>query len=99
MISKCKVKLQEEEKEANLYGIYQHSHVKQAILIGEMGGVVAYPVAVVDWGEGLREIPLNTVIEVRENKMVIQGVTPDSLVTQLKLDNVNLTKSILRSAR
>lgn len=66
MIGKCKVKFKKEEKEAKLYGIYQHSHVKQAMLRGEVGGVIAYPIAVVDWGEGLKEIPLNVIKDIKD---------------------------------
>lgn len=66
MIGKCRVRFKEEEKEAKLYGIYQHSHVKQAIFRGEVGGVIAYPVAVVDWGEGVKEMPLSMINEIKE---------------------------------
>ncbi|WP_413509659.1 hypothetical protein [Carnobacterium maltaromaticum] len=43
----CEVKVLKEWKSAKLVGFYQCSYVKQSILIGEIGGVIAYPVALV----------------------------------------------------
>lgn len=43
----CEVKIQKQWKNAKLVGFYQFSTVKQEILIGEIGGVIAYPIALV----------------------------------------------------
>ena len=64
---RCKVKgLDKETKEilwieAEFFGVFQKSFVKQAILIGETGGVVAMPVAVVELEGNLLELALSSV--------------------------------------
>jgi len=67
-LKKCIVKTKDGEKHGDFYGIFQHSHVKQAILVGEVGGTVAYPVAVVDWGEGLEGVFTHQIVSVKENE-------------------------------
>lgn len=91
MKSKCRVKISKDEtKEAILYGIFQHSHIKQEFLRGEIGGVIAYPVAVVDWGEGLIDVPVSTISDVKEDSPIVQVSAPIQQPIQVQLDGSNI---------
>lgn len=94
MSDKCTVKVGEEKKEANLYGFFQHSHVHTAMLIGDTSGVIAYPVAVVDWGEGLREVHLSFVSEVKTS---MEAKLADHSLDAIRyaMDSKNLGQSII----
>lgn len=67
---KCKVVInkQNEMIEAELYGVFQraYTHGESALVGGFSAGQVAYPVAVVDWGEGLTEVNVENVREIEE---------------------------------
>lgn len=66
-MKKCKVKCHDKETKKDLWidaeflGIFQRSGVKQALLIGEIGGVIARPVAVVELEGKLLELNLEQV--------------------------------------
>lgn len=65
---RCKVVINEnkETKEAAFYGVFQKAmtHGDSLLVGGYKAGQIAYPVAVVDWGEGLREVYVYDVVEV-----------------------------------
>ncbi|HBM4033898.1 TPA: hypothetical protein LWL02_002448 [Listeria innocua] len=64
---RCQVKTYEKDtkkevwKEAEFLGVYQYSFVKQGNLIGEIGGVVAFPVAVVNLNNELLQLNIHYV--------------------------------------
>lgn len=70
-MKKCKLKVYDEfghetQKVANFHGIFQKSYiVKPSPMIGgSSGGVVAYPVAVVEFDKRLFEVSLEYVGEI-----------------------------------
>lgn len=67
---KCKVVINKQGEliEAIFYGIFQRAwtHGESAFVGGYGAGQVAYPVAVVDWGEGLTEVNIENVKEIKE---------------------------------
>lgn len=69
-MKKCKVIINENKEtiEAVFYGVFQKAwtHGKYLITGEYKPGQVAYPVAVVDWGEGLTEVNVGDVLEVAE---------------------------------
>lgn len=69
-IKKCKVVINKQGEliEADFYGIFQRAwtHAESALIGGRSAGQVAYPVAVVDWGEGLMEVNMENVKEIKE---------------------------------
>ncbi len=69
-MKKCKVIINENKEtiEANFYGVFQKAwgHGKYSTTGDYTPGQVAYPVAVVDWGEGLTEVNVADVVEVAE---------------------------------
>lgn len=69
-IKKCKVVINKQGKviEADFYGVFQRAwtHGESALIGGFSAGEVAYPVAVVDWGEGLTEVNVENVREIEE---------------------------------
>ena len=69
-MKKCKVIINKnkETTDADFYGVFQKSYTHQESLVpgGFPAGQIAYPVAVVDWGEGLREVGVHEVKEVAE---------------------------------
>lgn len=71
-MKKCEVNCNGEKRTANFYGIFQFSSVVDPYLKirGHYGGVVAYPVAVVDFnnGVGLINIPIEEIKRVYEVK-------------------------------
>lgn len=66
----CKVVInkQGEVIEADFYGVFQKAwtHGESALIGGFSAGQTAYPVAVVDWGEGLKEVDVEVVKEIWE---------------------------------
>ena len=69
-MKKCKVIINENKEtiEANFYGVFQKAwtHGDSLLVGGFKAGQMAYPVAVVDWGEGLKEVDIADVVEVVE---------------------------------
>lgn len=68
-MKKCKVIINDNETiEAAFYGVFQKAwtHGDSLLVGGFKAGQMAYPVAVVDWGEGLREVNVADVVEVQE---------------------------------
>lgn len=69
-MKKCKVIINKnkETTDADFYGVFQQSYTHQESLVpgGFPAGKIAYPVAVVDWGEGLTEVNVGDVVEVAE---------------------------------
>ena len=69
-MKKCKVIINENKEtiEAVFYGVFQKAwtHGESLSTGGFKAGQVAFPVAVVDWGEGLREVNVADVVEVAE---------------------------------
>lgn len=68
-MKKCKVIINDNETiEAVFYGVFQKAwtHGDSLLVGGFKAGQMAYPVAVVDWGEGLREVNVADVVEVEE---------------------------------
>lgn len=70
-MKKCKLKVYDEfghetQKVANFHGIFQKSYVveQSSMIGGHLGGVVAYPVAVVELDEGPFEVSLEYVGEI-----------------------------------
>ena len=67
---KCKVIINKygETVEADFYGVFQRAwtHGESALIGGFSAGQTAYPVAVVDWGEGLKEVDVEVVKEIME---------------------------------
>lgn len=67
---KCKVVINKQNEliEADFYGVFQKAwtHGESAFVGGFSAGQVAYPVAVVDWGEGLTEVNVENVREIEE---------------------------------
>ena len=68
MIGKCKVKIKDDVFPATFYGVFQVSEIVEPSPIrgGHGGGVVAIPVAVVDYGDGLTKINVNNVFDIEE---------------------------------
>ncbi|MBC2140730.1 hypothetical protein HCA89_00290 [Listeria innocua] len=66
-MKRCQVKIYEKDtkkeiwKEAEFLGVYQYSYVKQEIIVGEIGGVVAFPVAVVHLNNELLQLNIHCV--------------------------------------
>ena len=60
-MKKCKVIINKNKEtiEAVFYGVFQRAY-KGSFTVGQ----IAYPVAVVDWGEGLKEVRVADVVEV-----------------------------------
>lgn len=58
------IKTKESMKEAEYIGVFQRSRVinPSPMVGGHPGGVIAYPIAVVKIGDGLREIPLSDLV-------------------------------------
>ena len=71
-MKKCEVNCNDEKYTADFYGIFQFSSVVAPSLMvgGHPGGVIAYPVAVVDFGNGvgLINIPIEEITRVYEVK-------------------------------
>lgn len=69
-MKKCKVIINKNKEtiEADFYGVFQRActHSGSLTLGGYPAGQTALPVAVVDWGEGLREVSVTDVKEVAE---------------------------------
>ena len=69
-MKKCEVISNGEKKTADFYGIFQLSTVINPSLMvgGHPGGVVAYPVAVIDLGDGdgLINLPIEKIAKVYE---------------------------------
>lgn len=69
-MKKCKVIINKNKEtiEAVFYGVFQKAwtHGDSLLAGGFKAGQIAYPVAVVDWGEGLREVDVAGVVEVAE---------------------------------
>lgn len=70
-MKKCKLKVYdksgyETQKVANFHGIFQKSYIIEPSLMigGSQGGVVAYPVAVVELDDGPFEVSLEHVGEI-----------------------------------
>ena len=67
---KCKVIINKhgETVEANFYGVFQRAwtHGDSPLIGGFKAGQIAHPVAVVDWGEGLKEVDVEVVKEIVE---------------------------------
>ena len=68
MSKKCVVKINDEELPATFYGVFQKSwtHGESLTVGGFPAGQIAFPIAVVDYGEGLKEVEVNTVEELKE---------------------------------
>ena len=69
-IKKCKLVINKygESVEADFYGVFQKAwtHGESALVGGYSAGQIAYPVAVVDQGEGLKEVNIKDVKEIWE---------------------------------
>lgn len=69
-LKKCKVVINKKGEliEADFYGVFQRAftHAVSVLVGGYSAGQVAYPVAVVDWGEGLTEVNVENVREIEE---------------------------------
>lgn len=69
-MKQCKVVINKNKEtiEAVLYGVFQRAttHGDSLLVGGFKAGQIAYPVAVVDWGEGLTEVNVADVLEVAE---------------------------------
>lgn len=69
-MKKCEVNCNGEKRTADFYGIFQFSCVidPSPMIGGHPGGIVAYPVAVVDFdnGVGLINIPIEEITRVYE---------------------------------
>ena len=67
-MKKCKVIINENKEtiEAVFHGVFQKAwtHGDSLLVGGYKAGQIAYPVAVVDWGEGLIEVNVADVVEV-----------------------------------
>lgn len=70
-MKKCKLKVydksgHETQKVANFHGIFQKSYIvaQSSMIGGHLGGVVAYPVAVVELDDGPFEVSLEYVGEI-----------------------------------
>lgn len=60
--------------EANFYGVFQYSTIlKESIMVGGLsGGVIAYPVAIVEDENGLQQVELYRVKEIKNEKIQIE---------------------------
>ena len=73
-MKKCKVLKNIKEKdswiEAKFYGVFQYSTIiKESMMVGgELGGVIAYPVAIVEDENGLQQVELYRVKEIENEK-------------------------------
>lgn len=58
--------------EAKFYGVFQYSTIlKESIMVGGLsGGVIAYPVAIVEDENGLQQVELYRVKEIENEKGV-----------------------------
>ena len=69
-MKKCKVIINKNKEtiEAVFYGVFQKAwtHGDSLSVGGYKAGQIAYPVAVVNWGEGLTEVHVGDVKEVAE---------------------------------
>ena len=69
-IMKCKVAINKKGEliEADFYGVFQRAwtHGDSLLVGGFKAGQIAHPVAVVDWGEGLKEVDVEVVKEIVE---------------------------------
>lgn len=69
-MKQCKVVINKNNEtiQADFYGVYQKAWTHgESLTIGGFGaGQIAYPVAVVNWGEGLKEVNVSDVKEVAE---------------------------------
>ena len=63
MTKKCVVKINGKELSATFYGVFQKAwtHGDSAVIGGFKAGQMAFPVAVVDYGEGLKEMKVDDV--------------------------------------
>lgn len=83
-MKKCKVIINQKEEtiNADFYGVYQKAWTHGDSLISGMykARQIAHPVAVVDWGEGLKEVKVNQVVEVQNDVTVVhwRGTGEDS---------------------
>lgn len=68
MNKKCVVKINDEELPATFYGVFQKAwtHGESLLKGGFPAGQMAFPVAVVDYGDGLKEVEVETVEELEE---------------------------------
>ncbi len=68
MNKKCVVKINGKELSATFYGVFQKAwtHGESFVVGGYPAGQMAFPVAVVDYGEGLKEVGVDTVKELEE---------------------------------
>lgn len=70
MMKKCEVRNNGEKRTADFYGVFQLSTIIAPSLMvgGHTGGVIAYPVAVVDFGDGdgLIKKPIEEIARVYE---------------------------------
>lgn len=69
-MKRCKVIINKNKEtiEAVFHGVFQiaATHGDSVSAGGFKAGQIAYPVAVVDWGEGLKQVSVNDVVEVAE---------------------------------
>ena len=69
-MKKCKVIINKNKETigADFYGVFQKAwtHRDDTFAGGYKEGQMAYPVAVVDWGEGLKEVNVADVVEVEK---------------------------------
>ena len=68
MTKKCVVKINDEELSATFYGVFQEAwtHGESLVVGGFPAGQMAFPVAVVDYGDGLTEVNVEQVQELEE---------------------------------
>ena len=66
ILKKCEVKIQNKTLVADFYGVFQISEIVKAspMIGGYPGGTIASPVAVVDFGHGLKKIDIEKIIKV-----------------------------------
>lgn len=67
-MKKCEVHTHGKKYTADFYGIFQVSTVidPSPMIGGHPGGVIAYPVAIVDFGDGLINLPIEKIARVYE---------------------------------
>ncbi len=67
-LKKCKVVINKKGEliEADFYGVFQKAwtHGDSPLIGGFKAGQIAHPVAVVDWGEGLKEVNIEDVKDI-----------------------------------
>lgn len=69
-MKKCEVSVAGDKFAADFYGIYQFSEIfnQSPMIGGHPGGVIAYPVAVIGFGDGLIKVSVEKILRIYEEK-------------------------------